>query len=52
MIQGFKKVDTKLLKINKTDKLKFIIEHSQCDVQYQITGFKMKNQDKTNEDVN
>ena len=41
-----------LLKMSKKDKLAFSIEHSQCEVVYRISGFKMKNQDKTNDDIN
>lgn len=30
---------------------KFTIHHSQCDVSYMIDGFKMKNQDKVNQEI-
>ena len=28
-----------------------MIKHSQCDVEYDISGFKIKNMDKVNDDV-
>lgn len=28
-----------------------MIKHSQCDVTYSLNGFKMKNMDKINDDV-
>lgn len=51
MMQGFKKIESHLLKLDQIDKTKFRILHSQCPVLYSITGFKLKNQDKINEEI-
>jgi myosin heavy subunit len=41
--------NTKLLKFDKIHKNKFHIFHTQCEVVYNINGFKLKNQDKIND---
>eukprot|EP00919_Chromeraceae_sp_WS-2016_P013989 GHVR01032999.1.p1 GENE.GHVR01032999.1~~GHVR01032999.1.p1 ORF type:complete len:118 (+),score=9.83 GHVR01032999.1:4260-4613(+) len=48
MIQGFnnKLKGQKYLKFDKINNKKFMVIHSQCDVYYNVNGFKFKNQDK------
>lgn len=48
MIEGFKSKlsNNKCLQFDKLNKNKFIIAHSQCNVKYDVDGFKEKNQDK------
>jgi len=48
MVQGFEnKLGTSpYLKFDILNKSKFVIVHSQCNVKYEIEGFKEKNQDK------
>lgn len=42
---------TNLIALNPKKKLAFTIRHSQCTVEYDVEGFKMKNLDKVNDDV-
>ena len=48
IIQSFqaKLSNSPFLKFDKLSKTKFIINHSQCSIKYDVEGFKEKNQDK------
>ena len=48
MVAGFttKLKNTPVIECDKIHNNKFLIKHSQCDVMYNIIGFKAKNQDK------
>ena len=50
MMHGFQRDYGKssLLKFDLINKNNFTIVHSQCEVTYNIDGFKLKNQDKVN----
>lgn len=39
------------MKFNKNKDLFILVKHSQCDVTYSLNGFKMKNMDKINDDI-
>ncbi|CAM6000776.1 unnamed protein product [Sphagnum balticum] len=49
IVHGFQKdfSENKLIRFDLLNKNKFTVVHSQCQVTYNIDGFKMKNQDKT-----
>jgi myosin heavy subunit len=51
IIQGFRKIDHPSLIFDKINKAKFTILHTQAPVDYCITAFKSKNQDKINEEI-
>lgn len=51
IIQGFRKIEHPSLVFDKINKTKFTIIHSQAPVDYCITAFKIKNQDKMNEEI-
>jgi myosin heavy subunit len=53
MISGFQRDFTvsKLIKFDLINKGRFTIIHSQCEVSYNIEGFKLKNQDKVNLEI-
>ncbi len=42
---------TNQITVNPKKQLFFTIKHSQCNVEYNVEGFKMKNLDKVNDDV-
>ena len=42
---------TNLITLNPKKKMAFTIKHSQCTVEYNVEGFKMKNLDKVNDDI-
>lgn len=42
---------TNLIAMNPKKKMAFTIKHSQCTVEYDVEGFKMKNLDKVNDDI-
>lgn len=44
-------MNTNLIALNPKKKLAFTIKHSQCTVEYDVDGFKMKNLDKVNDDI-
>lgn len=53
MISGFQRKfnKNKLMRFDLLKKKNFTIIHSQCEVTYNIDGFKFKNQDKINQDI-
>lgn len=53
MVAGFnsKIPKSKHLTFHKMNNKIFEIKHSQCDVSYSIEGFKTKNQDKVNTEI-
>ncbi len=51
IIQGFRKIEHPSLVFDKINKTKFKIFHTQAPVDYCITAFKSKNQDKNNEEI-
>jgi myosin-7 len=53
MISGFQRdfATSKLVRFDLINKNRFTIVHSQCEVSYNIEGFKLKNQDKVNSDI-
>ena len=53
MIHGFEKDfgKDKLLSFNKIHKTMFTVTHSQCQVTYDITGFKLKNMDRVSPEI-
>jgi myosin heavy subunit len=53
MISGFQRKfnKNKLMRFDLLKKNNFTIIHSQCEVTYNIDGFKFKNQDKINQDI-
>jgi myosin heavy subunit len=53
MISGFQRDFSKslLLRFDLIKKKNFTIIHSQCEVTYNIEGFKFKNQDKISLDI-
>lgn len=53
MMHGFQRDYTKcnLIKFDLLNKSNFTIVHSQCEVTYNIEGFKLKNQDKVSVDI-
>jgi myosin heavy subunit len=53
MISGFQRKfnKNKLMRFDLLKKNNFTIIHSQCEVTYNIEGFKFKNQDKINQDI-
>jgi hypothetical protein len=49
MVQGFHKINSPFLHFSKLNRNVFKIEHTQAPVEYSISGFKMKNQDRVND---
>jgi myosin heavy subunit len=49
IIQSFHRLETPYLSFDKLNKNKFCLIHTQCPVNYTITSFKTKNQDKIND---
>jgi myosin heavy subunit len=51
IIQGFRKVEHPALTFHKINKVRFTIQHTQAPVEYSISAFKTKNQDRINEEI-
>lgn len=53
IIQGLEKdiKDKAIIKFDKINKNKFTVIHSQCEVCYNVDGFRLKNQDKVNIEI-
>ena len=51
IMQGFKKLQGLNISFHKLKLNMFTLTHSPCEVNYIITGFKPKNQDKINQDI-